>query len=316
MNRALEPDAEIAGLRRALPYLRLYRGRTFIVKVGGEAAEDPGVVQEVAEQIGVLRELGIKVVLVHGAGPQATMVARRLGIETSFVAGRRVTSRETLEAVTMALVGTVATAWMAAFRKLEVPALGFSGISSGVLRARKRPPVEVEEAGERQTVDYGQVGDLRSVDPAPLFRLLETGFVPVMSPLAADDQGQVLNINADTVAAKVAEALGAEKLIFLTGAPGLLEDLADPSSVVSVADLEGIRQRVADGTIRGGMLPKVQAASEALQRGVRRVHIVGHGQPLGLLREVFTNAGAGTLLVRSLGELMPEEGPEGPGGAR
>ncbi len=307
MTGPYDPDAGILGLRRALPYLRLYRGRTFVVKAGGALCSQRDALQDIAEQVGVLRELGIKVVVVHGGGPQTTEMSARLGIATTFVAGRRVTSDEALDVAVMTLNGTVNTAFLAAFRAAEVPAIGLSGVDAGQIKVRRRPPREMEVDGIPTTIDFGRVGDVVSLDPAPLFRLLESGFVPVVSPLSADDSGQVLNVNADTVAALIARTLGAEKLFFLTDTPGLLEQAADPSSLVSFVDLAGIDAMKARGAIAGGMLPKVEAAREALTQGVGRVHLVGWRSPSGILREVFTNVGAGTLVVRDARELRPAE---------
>lgn len=307
MTGPYDPDAGILGLRRALPYLRLYRGRTFVVKAGGALCDEPDALREIAEQVGVLRELGIKVVVVHGGGPQTTAMAGRLGVETSFVQGRRITSDAALDVAVMTMNGSVNTAFLSAFRAAEVPAIGLSGVDAGQIRVKRRPPKQVEVEGVPTMVDFGRVGDVVSVDPAPLFRLLESGFVPVVSPLSADDTGQVLNVNADTVAALVARVLGAEKLFFLTDTPGLLERVTDPGSLVSYVDLRGIQQMVAEGSIAGGMLPKVEAAKDALAHGVGRVHLVGWRIPSGILREVFTNVGAGTLVVRDARELRPAE---------
>lgn len=302
-----DPEAGVIGLRRALPYIRLFKGATFVVKVGGVPCADPEVLRDLAEQVGVLAAVGIRVVVVHGGGPQATALAERMGVRTPMVGGRRVTDAAGLEVVTMAFNGTISTAVMSAFRAAEVPAAGLSGIDGGLVVARRRPPRRVDVDGTPTEVDFGFVGDIVDVNVEILVRLLDAGFVPVVSPLCADEGGQVLNVNADTVASVIARALGAEKLVFLTDIPGLLENAADPRSLVSYVDLPGVDEMEARGVITGGMLPKVAAAREALGGGVARVHMVGYRVRSGLLREVFTNEGAGTLMVRDQAELLPGE---------
>ncbi len=303
----LDPEVGVIGLRRALPYIRLFKGATFVVKIGGVPCAEPAVLRDLAEQVGVLAAVGIRVVVVHGGGPQATGLAARLGTKTQMVGGRRVTDTAGLDVVTMALNGTINTAVLAAFRAGDLPAAGLSGIDGGLVVARKRPPRIMDIDGEATEVDFGWVGDITDVNVEILVHLLDAGFVPVVSPLCADDGGQVLNVNADTVASAIARALGAEKLMFLTDIPGLLEDAADPRSLVSYVDLPGVDEMQDRGAVTGGMLPKVAAAREALNGGVARVHMVGYRVRSGLLREVFTNEGAGTLLVRDQAELLPGE---------
>jgi acetylglutamate kinase len=303
MTHAYDRDAVLAALTRALPYVRLYRGRTFVVKFGGELSADADALRRAVLQVGTLCEFGIRVVVVHGGGPQATALAEKLGVAGRIVEGRRVTSPATLDAVVMAVNGAVNTAVLAACRAAGLPAIGISGIDAGLVRAAHRPPVEV--AGE--SVDFGEVGDVTGVDGSVCERLLGAGFVPVVSPLAADESGRVLNVNADTVAARIAAELAAEKLIFLTDAPGILEDRRDANSLVSYVDLAGLADLERRGALAGGMLPKVGAVRAALSGGVSRVHIVGHRSANALLAEVFTNEGAGTLIVRDTAELAPAE---------
>ncbi len=303
MTQTYDRDAGLAALTRALPYVRLYRGRTFVVKFGGELSADADALRRAVLQVGTLREFGIRVVVVHGGGPQATALAEKLGVAGRMVEGRRVTAPATLDAVVMAINGAVNTAVLAACRAARLPAIGLSGVDAGLVRATHRPPVQV--GGE--TVDFGEVGDIAGVDVAVLETLLAAGYVPVVSPLAADDGGRVLNVNADTVASRIAAELKAEKLIFLTDAPGILEDRRDPHSLVSYVDLAGLDALEGRGALAGGMLPKVGAVRAALGGGVGRVHIVGHHAANALLAEVFTNEGAGTLIVRDTAELLPAE---------
>jgi acetylglutamate kinase len=315
MNRIESRGAQIAALRHAVPYLALFRGRTFVVKLGGAALAEPRALQAVVEQVAALHHLGIRVVVVHGGGPQATELARALGLPVRQVAGRRVTDDATLAVVVRALNGDANTALVAACRAARLPAVGLSGVDGDLVVARRRPPADV--AGEPQPVDYGHVGDPVAVDPRLLRHLLDAGFVPVVSPLAADAEGRLLNANADGVAAALAVALGAEKLLILVDTPGLLEDVRDPGSLVSYVDLAGLESRRAAGSIAGGMLPKAGAIEDALRGGVPRAHLVSWRSADALLLEVFSNEGAGTLVVPELEVLRTEErlAPGGPTGS-
>ncbi|HEV8241852.1 MAG TPA: acetylglutamate kinase [Thermoanaerobaculia bacterium] len=291
------------GLREALPYMRLFKGKTFVVKVGGALLADAAATREALEQVDALRHLGIRVVLVHGGGAQASTLSRSLGSEPRFVAGRRVTDEAALQAAVLTLNGEANTALLAACRALGIAAVGLSGVDSGLVRARRRPPVAVD--GE--TVDYGHVGDVVSVDTGVLEVLIADGKLPVVSPLAADDDGNLLNCNADGIAAAIAVAMKAVKLVLLTDVPGLLERAEDPRSLVSYVDLEGLRVMRQRGVLAGGMAPKTAAIESALNGGVERAHLVSWRVPDGLLAELFTNQGSGTLVVRELGALTPDE---------
>jgi acetylglutamate kinase len=296
-------SAELAGLRHAAPYIRLFKGSTFVIKAGGEALEAEAATLDLLGQVEILHHVGIRVILVHGGGSESTALARALGAEARFVEGRRVTDARALAVATMVLNGSVNTRILAACRRLGLPAVGVSGVDAGLIRARKRPPVEI--GGEM--VDYGLVGDVVSVSPGVLSTLLDAGMVPVVSPLSADDAGTVLNINADTVASALAVGLRAEKLILMTGAPGILERPDDPGSLVSYTDLAGLRRLREQGCLVRGMLPKASAIDSAILGGVRRVHILGAGLPDSLLAEVFTNEGVGTLVVEDVNALSPAE---------
>lgn len=291
------------GLREALPYMRLFKGKTFVVKAGGALLADAAATREVLEQVDALRHLGIRVVLVHGGGAQASTLSRSLGSEPRFVAGRRVTDEAALQAAVLTLNGEANTALLAACRALDIAAVGLSGVDSGLVRARRRPPVVVD--GE--TIDYGHVGDVVSVNPGVLESLLADGKLPVVSPIAADDDGNLLNCNADGIAAAIAVAMRAVKLVLLTDVPGLLERAEDPRSLVSYVDLEGLRVMRQRGVLAGGMAPKTAAIESALNGGVERAHLVSWRVPDGLLAELFTNQGSGTLVVRELGTLTPAE---------
>jgi acetylglutamate kinase len=286
------------GLKGALRYVRAYRDHVFVVKVGGEVVGDPHDLDQVAAQLGLLHSLGIRIVAVHGGGPQATALSRRLGQEPTLVAGRRITDDHALEVAKMVYAGTVNLDLLGALRRHGVQAVGLSGIDADLLTAVRRPPVEVrDDQGQLRTVDYGHVGDIVAVDGRILLTLLENRFLPVVSSLAGDRDGHVFNVNADTVAERIAIALKAQKLVFLTGAPGVLRDREDPSSLVAFADPDDLQQLMADGRLAGGMRPKVEACIRAATSGVERTHIIDGRVADSLLQEVFTGAGAGTMIV-------------------
>ncbi|MDQ2670101.1 MAG: acetylglutamate kinase [Gemmatimonadota bacterium] len=288
----------ISGLKGALRYVRHYRDQTFVVKLGGDVLSDPDVLHPVAEQIALLHSLGIRIVVVHGGGPQASALTRRLGMEPRMVGGRRVTDDGALEVAKMVYAGLLSTDLLASLRAHGVPGAGVSGVDGELITAHRRPPVQVvDDSGETVRVDYGHVGDLDHVDPRLLTTLLDARFVPVVAGLAGDADGAVYNVNADTVAEALAVALRAQKLIFLTGAPGLLRDRADPSSLVAFADPDDLAGLLASGAIAGGMRPKVEACIRAATSGVERTHIIDGRAPDALLMEVFTGAGCGTMIV-------------------
>jgi len=293
----------ITALRHALPYLRIFKNKVFVLKAGGDAFVTPESTRALMEQIGILHQVGIRVVLVHGGGPQSTALAERLGLETQMVEGRRVTDAQTLEVSTMVLNGEINTRIVAVCRALGIPAIGLSGVDGGLIKATKRPPVQV--AG--RTVDYGYVGDILGIDTSILLKQLDNDLVPIVSPLSADDHGTLLNINADTVAAMIACELKAEKFVMATGTPGILDRLEDPRSLISYIDRAGLRRLREEGKISGGMLPKAAAIERALSGGVPRVHVISYAQADSLLLEVFTNEGTGTLVVNDTKALRPEE---------
>ena len=294
----------VSALKHAAPYIRLFKGKVFVVKAGGEIFVDPVQTSALMEQVGILHQVGIRVVLIHGGGPQSTQLATALGLDTTFVDGRRVTDDASLDVATMVLNGQINTRVLASCRDLQIPAVGISGIDAGLIRAHRRPPVERD--GD-ESIDYGFVGDIDSVEADILVKQLDNGLMPVVSPLSCDESGTILNINADTVAAAIAAELGAEKMILLTGAAGVLEDINDPQSLISYIDRVALDKLRDDGKIADGMLPKAAAIDAALANGVSRVHVISHKVPDSLLLEVFTNEGTGTLVVNDIAALSPAE---------
>lgn len=294
----IDTSKGIAGLKGALRYVRAYRDNVFVVKLGGDVLRDSEVLDQVAGQISLLSSLGIQIVVVHGGGPQASALITRLGGEPRMVAGRRVTDDAALEVVKMVYAGTLNTDLVAALRSHQLQAVGLTGVDGDLLHAHRRPPVSVvDDAGATLEVDYGHVGDIDSVDPRVLRTLLGARFVPVVASLAGDEEGQVYNVNADTVAEHLAIALRAQKLIYLTGVPGVLRDRNDPSSLVTFAEPDDLAELMASGALAGGMRPKVEACIRAATGGVERTHIIDGRAPDSLLFEVFTGAGYGTMIV-------------------
>jgi acetylglutamate kinase len=272
----------VSALKHAAPYIRLFKGKVFVIKAGGEIFADPAQTSALMAQVGILHQVGIRVVLIHGGGPQSTKLATALGLDTTFIDGRRVTDGASLDVATMVLNGQINTRVL----------------------AHRRPPVE--RNGDA-TIDYGFVGDIDSVEADILVKQLDNGLMPVVSPLSCDESGTILNINADTVAAAIAAELGAEKMILLTGAAGVLENINDPQSLISYIDRAALDKLRDDGKLADGMLPKAAAIDAALANGVSRVHVISYKVPDSLLLEVFTNEGTGTLVVNDIAALSPAE---------
>jgi acetylglutamate kinase len=298
----------VRALKGALDYTRVYRRQTFVIKIGGDVLVEEDARRELAVQVALLESLSIRVVLVHGGGPQANDLSRRLGLEPEMVAGRRVTTPEVLEIAKMVFAGTTNVDLLSALRGQGVRPVGLSGIDGGLITAKRRPPVEVrDDAGTLRAVDFGEVGDVIACDTSLVERLVEEHYVPVVASMAADDGGRPLNVNADTVAETLARALRATKLIYLTPSPGLLRDASDPSTLVAFAEPAELRAMLADGSITAGMRPKVEACLRAVEGGVRRTHIIDGRAPDSLLVELFTGKGAGTMIVGRREKLEYEE---------
>lgn len=300
-----DPSVAVRALKSAAPYIRMYKGKVFVIKAGGAVFNDHDSTRSLIEQVAILHQVGIKAVLVHGGGPQLDTVQASLGIETKIINGRRVTDQKSIDVAAMVLNGLINTRILAICRELDIEAIGLCGVDAGLIRAHKRPPIPVP--GSIETVDYGLVGDIDSVNTAVLDKLLANGLMPVVSPLSADSHGTLLNINADTVAAAIGGALAAEKLVLCTGAPGILEDSTDPSSVISYTDIHGLQRLRDQGCLKGGMLPKAEAIENAIRGGVRRVHVISYHSADSLLAEIFTNEGTGSLVVADLHALSPAE---------
>jgi acetylglutamate kinase len=277
----------------AAPYIGKFQGSVFVVKIGGEILLDKRALESLGRQLTVMWQLGIRPVVVHGGGPQLDKAMEAIGHQPRKVNGRRVTDAQTLELAKREFRGAANLDLVAAFAAQGLPAVGLSGADGGILLLRRRAPVPV--GGE--IVDFGFVGDPVKTAPQLIRTLVRDSYMPVIASLACDASGQILNVNADTVAAELAVALSASKLIFVTDKPGILHDEKDPESVYSVLDAEECRKLVAEGVIAGGMQPKVAAALDALERGLKQVHIVGAHEENALLEETFTNQGCGTMIL-------------------
>lgn len=280
----LSIDQKTEALLEALPYICEYVGKTVVVKVGGSVGEEGTVLDDLIW----LKRLGINPVVVHGGGPQISERLQRLGVETHFVEGRRFTDEQTLEVVHEVLM-RINGAFVSYLNGHNVPAWGCNGLDGQMLRARLRD--------ER----LGLVGEVEAVNLRPIVSLVEEGYVVVIAPLAAGPSSQPLNVNADTVAGEVARALGAEKFVLFTDVPGVLD--ADGRVVTELTRRE-VEQMIDDGTIRGGMIPKIQACLRAMET-VPRVHVLDGRVPHALIRELFTREGVGTMLTADPREGAP-----------
>lgn len=271
-------------LAEALPYIREFSGKTVVIKYGGHAMEDPALADLFAQDVVLMRLVGMCPVVVHGGGPQITDLMRRLGKEPQFHEGLRVTDAETVEIARMALVGKVNRDVVAAINQHGSYAVGLSGEDAGL--------IQVEQHDER----LGYVGAIRRIDPSILHRLVREELIPVVATIGMGEEGQAYNVNADTVAGAIAEALGAEKLVYLTDVAGVYSDFPDPDSLVSRIDADGLEQLIADGKVSEGMIPKLQSCVHALRKGVTRAHVLDGRLPHALLLEFFTREGIGTMV--------------------
>jgi acetylglutamate kinase len=286
-------------LREALPYIQRFKGKTFVVKLSGQVTEDPITLLSLAEEMALCHQVGFRMVVVHGGGKQLTELAEKLGIRQTIVNGRRITDSETLEIAKMVFAGKINTDILSVLRRLGVATVGLSGLDGNIVRARRREIQRVinRETGQEELIDYGHVGDIVEIDAQLLRLLLDQGYVPVISSLGADDQGNVYNINADTIAAEIAVHLQAEKLITLTNVDGIYLDVKNPDTKISRLTLTEAEQLVQSSHIAAGMFPKLMAIISLLKRGVKSAHIINGARRNALLQEIFTDEGTGTMIT-------------------
>jgi len=281
-------------LTEALPYIRRFAGKTMVIKYGGNAMVDDALKNGFARDVVLMKAVGMNPVIVHGGGPQIGQLLQKLGKESRFVQGMRVTDSETMDVVEMVLGGLVNKEIVNLINRHGGSAVGLTGKDGDLIRARKL--LFTEEAPEMNTpeiIDIGHVGEVASVDAAVVDMLVRGNFIPVLAPIGVGEDGQSYNINADLVAGKMAEVLGAEKLMLLTNTAGVLDKNNQTVTGISASDVE---QLIAEGTIYGGMLPKVRCALEAVAAGVRSAHIIDGRVEHAVLLEVFTDQGVGTLI--------------------
>lgn len=283
-DRLRDAHAKAAVLAEALPYIREFSGRTVVIKYGGSAMEDPSLAELFAEDVVLMRLVGMNPIVVHGGGPQISDLMRRLGKEPEFIDGLRVTDAETIDIARMALVGKVNRDIVTTLNRHGSYAMGLSGEDASLLRVSQRDP------------RLGFVGDVRHVDPSVLERVLREELIPVVATIGADEDGRPYNVNADTAAGAIAGALGAEKLVYLTDVAGIYSDFGDDSSLVSQTDASGLEHLLADGKVGEGMIPKVRSCIDALGQGVHRAHVLDGRVPHALLLEFFTREGVGTVI--------------------
>jgi len=288
----VSPAQRVQILVEALPYVQRFAGKTIVIKYGGAAMAQADLSSTVLTDIVFLASLGIKLVVVHGGGPEINHWLDRLAIPTRFVGGLRVTDGLTMDVVEMVLAGRVNKHLVELINQAGGHGVGLCGHDGPVLRAR--PYVST-----MSQPDIGFVGDIARVDPRLLLTLLKEGYIPVLATVASDESGQAYNINADTAAGEIAAALEAEKLILLTDTPGLLADRTDPDSLIARLDLQTARDLIAQGTVSGGMIPKLQCCIRAIAQGVRAAHILDGRRMHSLLLEVCTDTGIGTMIVSS-----------------
>lgn len=283
-------------LTEVLPYIKIHRGKTVVIKFGGNAMEDPVVRRMFASDVVLMRYVGINTVIVHGGGPQITEYMRRLSKEPSFVDGHRVTDAETMEIAKMVLVGKVNKEIVSLINRHGNLAMGLSGEDGNMITARKRLAAD--------GADLGWVGDVDSINALVIKELLSHELIPVIASVGTDTEGNSYNINADSVAGEIAHAVGADKVIYMTNVKGIISSLGD---LVSRLDATGCRQMLERGEVSEGMIPKVSSCLKAVAGSVNRAHIIDGTVEHALLLEVFTSGGVGTMIVESMGDLLEGE---------
>ncbi len=284
IKSALE-KAEI--LVEALPYIKEFYGKRVVIKYGGAAMKDCSLKQKVIQDIVLMKFVGMHPIVIHGGGPEINAMLKRLGIASSFIDGLRVTDHATMEIVEMVLGGKVNKEIVSGINASGGKAIGISGKDGGLIEAQALDP-----SGQ-----MGFVGEVININPQIIETMIENGYIPVIAPIGIDNQGQSYNINADLVAAAIAVSMKADKLVLLTDVPGLLSDPQDSESLISILNISEVAEYIANGTIAGGMIPKVHCCEEAVAGGVGRTHIIDGRVPHSILLEIFTDEGVGTMVV-------------------
>ncbi len=275
-------------LTQALPYIQKYHNSIIVIKYGGNAMISPELKQQVMEDIALLRMVGVRVALIHGGGPEINSALARMGKEPAFVNGLRVTDAETMEIVQMVLSGKVNKGLVNLLEQKGVKAIGLSGVDDNLIQATMKDPA------------LGYVGRITDVNVQGLRDLMDSGYIPVISSIGRDEQGNIYNINADTAAAYIAGAIGAERLFMMTDIAGIMQDKDDPDSLIKIIDIPGLVRLFEQGVISGGMIPKVECCIDAIHRGVKRVVVLDGRVSHSILLEILTDDGVGTMVMEDM----------------
>ena len=299
-SEAIMLDAEKrAGiLVEALPYIQEFYGKTIVIKYGGNAMINEDLKQKVMEDVSLLKYVGMRPVIVHGGGPDITQFLKKVGKQSAFVSGLRVTDEETVEIAEMVLDGKVNSDIVNMLNHRGVKAVGLSGKDAGLIKAQKKLATVYDEAGQKENVDIGYVGQVASIDTSILDTLLDNGYIPVIAPIGVGEDGESYNINADYVAAEIAGALQAEKLLLLTDTEGVYKDFADKDTFISTLMVAEAKDYIKSGIISGGMIPKIEACLKSIESGTNKVHIIDGRQPHSIILELLTSSGIGTQVIK------------------
>ena len=297
MIEKLEEKADV--LIESLPYIKTFHSKTFVIKYGGAAMIDNNLKEDIIKDFILLRYIGINVVVVHGGGPEITSFLQKVGKETTFVNGLRVTDKETMDAVQMSLVGKTNQDIVSMINHFGGKAVGLSGADSNIIQARKKMMETIldPETKQEKKVDLGFVGDIERIDSSLVNLLNQNGYIPVIAPIGVGIDGEHYNINADEVASEIAVSLKADKLIMVTDVDGIYENPSNPATKIESLTIHRAKQMIEKGEISGGMIPKVRACINGISNGVKRTHIVDGRQKHSILLEIFTDHGIGTMVV-------------------
>ncbi|MBO5588608.1 MAG: acetylglutamate kinase [Anaerovibrio sp.] len=294
----LDAEKKAGTLIEALPYIQEFYGKTIVIKYGGNAMINEELKQKVMEDVSLLKYVGMRPVIVHGGGPDITQFLKKVGKQSAFVSGLRVTDEETVEIAEMVLDGKVNSDIVNMLNCRGVKAVGLSGKDAGLIKASKKLATVYDEAGKQANVDIGYVGQVAAIDTSILDTLLDNGYIPVIAPIGVGDDGESYNINADYVAAEIAGALKAEKLLLLTDTEGVYKDFEDKDTFISTLTVAEAKDYIKTGIISGGMIPKIEACLKSIESGTNKVHIIDGRQPHSIILELLTSSGIGTQVIK------------------
>ena len=285
-------------LIEALPYIQEFYGKTIVIKYGGNAMINEELKQKVMEDVSLLKYVGMRPVIVHGGGPDITQFLKKVGKQSAVVSGLRVTEEETVEIAEMVLDGKINSDIVNMLNCRGVKAVGLSGKDAGLIKASKKLATVYDEAGKQANVDIGYVGQVAAIDTSILDTLLDNGYIPVIAPIGVGDDGESYNINADYVAAEIAGALKAEKLLLLTDTEGVYKDFEDKDTFISTLTVAEAKEYIKTGIISGGMIPKIEACLKSIESCTNQVHIIDGRQPHSIILELLTSSGIGTQVIK------------------